>query len=102
MVVSTVIPSALSYSSSCCCSSSTTSTSSTNVGAVSVPIQVIKTQKNNNNNCISASTTTTSTNASIEGQRGYRYILKQSQQQRAFFNLKAGNQVQPLAILSVS
>lgn len=99
MVVSTVIPSALSYSSSCC-SSSTTSTSSTNVGAVSVPIQVIKTQKNNNN-CISTSTTT-STNAIIEGQRGYRYIQKQPPQQRSFLHLKAGNQVPPLATLSVS
>lgn len=98
MVVSTVIPSALSYSS--CCSSSTTSTSSANVGAVSVPIQVVKAQKNKNNGI--STTTTTTTNGLIEGQRGYRYIPKQAQQLRPLFNSRAGNQVQPLPILSAS
>jgi hypothetical protein len=99
MVVSTVIPSSLSYSS--CCSSSTASTSSTYVGTVSVPIQVIKTQKNNNNT-ISTSTTTTTAAALVESQQGYRYMQKQSQQLTPLLNLKAGNKVQPLPILSVS
>jgi hypothetical protein len=96
VVVSTVIPSLLSYSSSC--SSYATSASSTNVGTVSVPIQVIKTQKNNNNT-ISTSTTTNTT--LIESQKGYRYIQKQAQQPKPIFNLKAGNRAQQLPILSV-
>jgi hypothetical protein len=101
MVVSTVIPSSLSYSS--CCSSSTASTLSTNGGTVSVPIQVIKTSKNNSNT-ISTSTTTTTTTGALTGsrQKGYRYMQKQPQQLRPLLNLKAGNTVQPLPILSVS
>ena len=102
MVVSTVIPSSLSYSS--CCSSSTASTSLTNVGTVSVPIQVIKTQKSNNNTNSTSTTTTTTTasGASIESQKGYRYTPKQSQPRRLVLNLKAGKRIEPLPILSVS
>jgi hypothetical protein len=97
VVVSTVIPSLLSYSSSC--SSSAASASSTNVRTVSVPIQVIKTQKNNNNNTISTSTTTN--NTLIGSQKGYRYIQKQAQQPKSLFNLKAGNRPLQLPILLV-
>jgi len=96
VVVSTVIPSLLSYSS---CSCSAASASSTNVRTVSVPIQVIKTQKNNNNNTISTSTTTN--NTLIGSQKGYRYIQKQAQQPKSLFNLKAGNRPLQLPILSV-
>ena len=85
MVVSSMIPSSLSYSSSYS-SSSPTSASSTNVGTVFLPIQVTKSQKNNNNNTIKYSTiTTTTTN---EGQKGYRYVQKQPIQNRAFRFLK--------------
>jgi len=95
VVVSTVIPSLLSYSS---CSCSAASASSTNVRTVSVPIQVIKTQKNNNN---TISTSTTTNNTLIESQKGYRYIQKQAQQPKSLFNLKAGNRPLQLPILSV-
>lgn len=84
MVVSSMIPSSLSYSSSYS-SSSPTSASSTNVGTVFLPIQVTKSQKNNNNNTIKYSTITTSTN---EGQKGYRYVQKQPIQHKAFRFLK--------------
>lgn len=100
MFVSTVIPSSLSYSS--CCSSSATSTCSTNVKTVSVPIQVIKTQKNNNNHSISTSTSASTITTLAESQKGYRYISKHTEQLRPLFNLKAGNQIQPLPFLSVS
>lgn len=97
MVVSTVIPSSLSYSSSC--SSSATSTSSTNVGTVFVPIQVIKTQKNNNN---TIPTSTTTSNTLIGSKTGYRYIQKQSQQLKPLLNFRAGNRTQSILNLSVS
>ena len=107
MLVSTVIPSSLSYSS--CCSSSatsTTATTSTNVKTVSVPIQVIKTQKkksnHNSNNSISTSTSASTINTLTDSHKGYRYIPKQSEQLRPLLNLKAGNQIQPLHFLSVS
>jgi hypothetical protein len=88
MVVSTMIPSSLSYSSSC---SSFTATSSTNIATVVVPIQVIKTQKNNDNNISTISTS----------QKGYRYIQKQPQQIKPLTIVKAGNHLQTFATLSV-
>jgi hypothetical protein len=84
MVISSMIPSSLSYSSSYS-SSSPTSASSTNAGTVFLPIQVTKSQKNNNNNTIKYSTITTTIN---EGQRSYRYVQKQPIQQKTFRCLK--------------
>ena len=102
MVVSTVIPSTLSYSSSC-----SSSVTSANMGTVAVPIQVIKTQKNNNNNKnnnISSTTTpTTSTiNKITDSHKGYRYVQKQLHHIKPLTNLTAGNKDQTLPTLSVS
>ncbi|CAF2409831.1 unnamed protein product [Rotaria sp. Silwood2] len=91
MVISSTIPSSLSYSSSYS-SSSSASVSSANVGTVFLPIQVTKSQNsknNNNNDSIKYSIIATTK----EGQRGYRYVQKQSEQQRPFACLKTGNQI---------
>jgi hypothetical protein len=75
------------------------------MGTVSVPIQVIKTQKNNNNknNAISTTIPTTSTiNTTIDNQKGYRYVQKQPQKIKPLRILTAGNKLQTLPLPSVS
>jgi hypothetical protein len=51
---------------------------------------------------LTSTTTNTTAGALIESQKGYRYVQKQPQQLRTSLNLKAGNKVQPLPMLSVS
>ncbi|CAF4370739.1 unnamed protein product [Rotaria socialis] len=72
IVVSAVITSSVSSSSP-----SSPSATSTNVGTISVPIQVIKTQKNNQDNNNNSISTANKTN---ERQKGYRYVPKQLRQ----------------------
>lgn len=92
-VISSTIPSSLSYSSSYS-SSSSTSASSANVGTVFLPIQITKSQNNNNNNnnsnnnCVKHKTITTITDT----QRGYRYVQKEPAQQKVFTSLVIRNQ----------
>ncbi|CAF4136519.1 unnamed protein product [Rotaria sp. Silwood2] len=88
IVVSTVITSSL------CSPSSSSSTTSTHGGTVTVPIQVIKTQKNNNKN----NTIFTTTNKTNESQKGYRYVQKQSQQFKPLTIIKTENKV-PLSFI---
>lgn len=92
IVISSVIPSSLSYSSSYS-SSSSASASSTNVGTVFLPIQVTKSQhnnknSNNNNNSSNVKYTGNSSTTAIEGQKGYRYVQKQPEQKKSFACLK--------------
>jgi hypothetical protein len=88
IVVSSMIPSSLSYSSSYS-SSSSTSAVSTNVGTVFLPIQVTKSQKNNNNHI-----TYSANNTVNDGQQGYRYVQKPIDQQTSFLYLNTGNRTQ--------
>ncbi|CAF0986323.1 unnamed protein product [Rotaria sp. Silwood1] len=93
MVISSTIPSSLSYSSSYS-SSSSASASSVNVGTVFLPIQVTKSQNGNNNNNNNNDSIKYSTITSTkEGQRGYRYVQKQSEQQKPFACLRKGNKI---------
>ncbi|CAF1204793.1 unnamed protein product [Adineta steineri] len=101
MVVSSIIPSSLSYStaSSCSCSSSSSppssasAASSTNVGTVFLPIQVTKSQnknKNNNNNSIKYS------NITIRNEgRNYscQYVQNQSEPQQSLKYQNTRNKV---------
>ena len=77
------------------------------MGAISLPVQVIRTQKshnnknNNDNNTVSITTTTTADTINAN-QKGYRYIPKQSQSLRPLTMLKGGTKAQRLMIPTVS
>ena len=113
MVVSTVIPSSLSYSSSC--TASATPESLRKRTPISVPIQITKTKENNHHTQTNGVSTTTINNNNnyyhhqqqhpniINGSpRGYRYIQKQPQYLSPPTSTRTKNNIQPLTLSSVN
>lgn len=108
MVVSTVIPSSLSYSSSC--TASATPGSLRKRTPISVPIQIAKTKENNHHTQTNGVSTTTINNNNnqqhsniINGSpRGYRYIQKQPQYLSPPMSTRTKNNIQPLVLSSVN